>query len=214
MDNVVGKRVLPALLLAAAAAPTARAGPAVCAEIRSYFVPPSSPWDGKALDASLQGSSWAGSFDSIRSDGLQYTGSVVNFITNDYIYQQANVVKPLSIQTYLTYCTINLTAVPSGAAISPSGPAATRYDVWWVLDTLPDNGKTVHRVQCMSLARINATLVSWQTVDGLCPVSTWPLPAQVTRATYVNSPPSGARASAALAAAALAAAWAAAVALL
>jgi len=174
---------LPALALALAlAARPAAAAPATCSSVRAQYA--TSPWDGKALNASLFSTGWSGPFDSTRTNGLRYTGTAVNYVTADFLYQTAYVTQPVSLSTTLTYCPLNITAVPNQQLAA--GVVGTRYDIFWVLDSLPD--PTISRVQCMSLAIVGTRMMSWQvTLTSLCPSVTYPVPSVVTAATYTDA---------------------------
>jgi hypothetical protein len=202
------RAALAALALAAAVRAD---GPATCSQVRSIYAP-TPPWDNQLIDPSLQGEAWTGAFNSVRSNGQTYTGTVVNYITDLFMYQTATVIMSgVLLPAVLTYCPLNITRVPNVRLTGST--TGTRFDIWWVLSAVPD--PTIRRVQCLSLAIIGGGVeMSWQTIDGLCPSSTWPPLPGVTNATYVNRPTSGARGRGALAVAAVAAAGAVAAALL
>ena len=164
--------LLPLLLLLA---PRRAAAQVDCAALRTTWGVAS---DGKAIDPALYDLAWFGAFNSRRSDGSTYAGTGQNFISAESFVQAAIVTKingenVPNLETILTYCPLNITAVNTTLE---GGVNTTRFDIFWVASTA--NGGLPHtsvlRVQCLSLARLPDTagtknLQSWQTLESRCP---------------------------------------------
>ena len=121
-----------------------------------------------------------------------YPSSCSNaLITSAMLFQTTALTTPFKGRTTsMSYCPINITYVPS-ATLTSGGISAPRWDIWWVVDTLPC--PDIKRVQCMSLARLpdangKNVLMSFQGSDGLSCPSNPIVGQQISPAEYTRTP--------------------------
>jgi hypothetical protein len=128
-----------------------------------------------------------------RTTNAVYPSSCASaLITSAMLFQTSVLTTPINgYTTSMSYCPINITFVPL-SILTSGGAMATRWDIWWVVDSLPCSD--IKRVQCMSLARLpdangKNVMMSFQGSDGFsCPSNPIVGQASISPAEYTRTP--------------------------